>query len=425
MSRVLLLAALLPLAANAEEEEDATREPLLLEPGLTGHVKMFGTALFPYDHRALPPEPVGQGIVDVRLNGSLGIGVRTKIEIAHAVTATLGSLEGASVGIGTGVAPQAAQLVDLGWEALDADASTFRLLGRTDRLFVKTGVPGLDVTIGRQPISFGQGRFFTPLDLVNPFTPAVIDTEYKPGVDGVRLDGYVGTSLMGTVAVTWADGPIHQESDTPAVERFTAAAYGQGTVGISDIGIFLGAIRGDLVTGASLATSIGAVGLFGDAALTVPTNEDETPFFRGTFGAMWVPHPKLMTSAEAYVQTLGSTDPDDLLSTLVKDRWTRGDLWLAGVAYLGLTVSYEVTPLLNISLASIGNLTDPSAFLSTSVSWSVAENADVLAGAYVGLGSRPDELVIGVEPDALILPDPNSEFGLYPAFGFLQVRTYF
>lgn len=431
-SLLALLVTLLPTVATANEgaptdDHDDERPKVTLRP--SGHVKMFATALLPYDAEFLPDQPVGQGFVDGRLNLEARVGERVSIELAHAVTATLGGGAGGAVGIGTGVAPNAPQLVDLGWEAFDEEGSSFKLIGRTDRLMVKAGVPGVDVTIGRQPVSFGQGRFFTPLDLVNPFTPAVIDTEYKPGVDGVRVDGFVGSGLSGTAVVTWADQPVgSDQADGEGLEKLTGALYGQGTVGITDIGLFVGGIRGDLVVGSSLATSVGAVGLYGDTALTFPFADDEedAPFVRTTFGVSWLPHPRLTISGEVYVQTLGSTDPGDALTLLQKDRYARGEVWLTGVAYAGLSASYEVTPLIFVSVATFGNLTDPSAFVSASVSWSIADNAELLTGAYVGAGARPDEeLVVGTPPNAIWAPIPRSEFGLYPSFGFLQVRTYF
>jgi DNA-binding GntR family transcriptional regulator len=59
----------------------------------------------------------------------------------------------------------------------------------------------LKVTVGRQPVAFGSGMFFTPLDLISSFTPTTIDAEYKPGVDVVRVDVFRGFATNGTVLV--------------------------------------------------------------------------------------------------------------------------------------------------------------------------------------------------------------------------------
>ena len=54
---------------------------------------------------------------------------------------------------------------------------------RLDRLWVGYTGEKTVVRFGRQALSWGNGLFFAPLDLVNPFDPTAIDTEYKSGDD--------------------------------------------------------------------------------------------------------------------------------------------------------------------------------------------------------------------------------------------------
>jgi hypothetical protein len=404
---------LLVLTASAEDSDDP-----LVEVDVNGHLKAFAVATFPYDHPLMPPDPVGQAFIDGRINLGVDIGDHVQVEVAHAITATLGGAPSVQIA-STGVAPRAAQLVDLGWEAFDGESSTFTLLGRTDRLLVKASTPGLDVTVGRQPVSFGSGLFFTPLDLVNPFTPATIDSEYKPGVDAVRVDAYKGAGASATAVVTWADQPLGSDDPEQGLRRINAALTGQATVGVTDIGLFAGAIQGDGVFGATVISSVGPVGLHGDVALTLPRDGDvEDPFVRAVIGVDGLPHWRLSIAGELYVQTNGSTDPADLLTTLQGERYTRGELWLGGVAYAGVSANLEVTPLVHVGAATFVNLTDPSLLIAPSVNWSVAGNAVVAAGGYIGVGERPGALS---EPGLGV----KSEFGLYPGVGFVQVRTYF
>jgi hypothetical protein len=262
--------------------------------------------------------------------------------------------------------------------------------------------------------------FFTPLDLVNPFTPTTLDTEYKPGVDAVRVDAYPTPFTRVTGVAAYAGG---WEAD-----GLVAALWGQGTLGVTDLGGFAGLVQGDVVLGGSVVSAIGAVGLHGDAALTLPADGD--PFARAVVGADLRPGPDTSVSIEAYVQTLGETDPDRYLLRATEDRWQRGELWLYGVGYAGVAVSHQLTPLLTVSAASVVNVVDPSAFVAPTLSWSVAENAELSLGAYVGIGARPDPVdVASLDPS-----DPeawaaglgvNSEFGMWPSVGWMQVRLYF
>lgn len=463
----LTVLAALGVGSTARAEDDP--EPAeRVAPGVTsrlsGHLKSFATASLPYDHLLFrlqttevdgvpipsdpgtDPLPSGQGVFDARLNLEVDVGEHVRVEVAHAITGFLG--QPVSLGVTqSGVGLTAPELVELTWFT-DPQAG-FRLQGRTDRLLVQLAWPGIDVALGRQPISFGAGQAFTPLDLVNPFNPAVIDSEYKPGVDALRVDLYPSWSTRITLVGAWVDDPllvwprIDDDADVPEIPEvdlasFTTVAYGQATVGVSDLGLLVGLVHGDFVAGATVLTSVGPVGLHGDVALTLPElyqdeDEREELFVRAVVGALWRPTETTTLTGELYLQTLGSTDPKELFTTLQGDRFARGELWLAGVGYASVSVAQEIVPTVNGAVSVIGHLTDPSALLVGSLSWNAAQNHDVALGLFYGLGERPDDLDTGdLAPTPLDLAaflddgaGVNSEFGTYPASLFLQWKTYF
>ncbi len=395
----------------------ATAPPL--EAELNGDVKTFFVATFPYEHFLMPEDPTGLGVLDGRVKTRFAVGPLSLVA-HHAVTATTPGAVQSLVGTGTG--GDAPEAMPLSWDALDGD--DLSLSGRTDRLFLKLTVPHFDATVGRQPISFGAGAIFTPLDLVNPFFPTTIDQEYKPGVDAVRLDGYVGMTRITAVAAYAGDWDL---------QGTVLATWAQTTVGVTDLGAFYGAVRGDHVWGLTTISAIGPVGVHADAALTLP--EDGPVFFRGVVGAMWRPFMTTTLSGEFYVQTVGTFEASDYLAVMLDDRWTRGELWLAGHTYLGLSWGQEIVPTLNASLAVIANLADPSALVAPGLAWSVAENADVGLGMYAGIGARPDEVDVldffgddGLplsEEEAATRLGVRSEMGTWPVAAFVQVKTYF
>ena len=57
------------------------------------------------------------------------------------------------------------------------------IVHRLDRLVVGYTSEKAVVRVGRQALSWGNGLFYAPMDLVNPFDPAAIDTEFKAGDD--------------------------------------------------------------------------------------------------------------------------------------------------------------------------------------------------------------------------------------------------
>jgi hypothetical protein len=364
---------------------------------LHGDVKSFFTATCPYESAFLPPDPSGQGVLDFRLKATYERGPFSA-EVHHAVTALTAAPGGFS---STGLGASAPEAVDLSWEAFDADLT---LRGRVDRLVIRGETTGLEVAVGRQAVGFGTGMFFTPLDLVNPFTPAVVDQEYRPGVDAVRVDGYPSATsritAVGAYAGDWS------------LAGTVLAATGSATVGVTDLGGFAGLIHEDLVLGATTATSVGPVGLHADAAVTVPP-ESEDPFVRAVVGGLWKPAEDTTLTAEAYVQTLNWGDPP--FAHVAEPRYLRGELWLSGNGYGAVALAQQVTPLISASLAVIGAVDPdrPSVLLAPSLGWSVAENAEVGVGGFAGLGARPDGLAA------------RSEFGTWPAAGFANVRAYF
>lgn len=367
---------------------------------LGGDVKSFFLGSFPYGHFLLPEDPYGQGIVDGRLK--LEAGWRSLELVAHhAVTAQAPSSLGFGVA-NTGVGTSAAQVVDLSW---DEGGGDLRVTGRTDRLMLRGEVENVTWTLGRQPITFGKTLFFTPLDLVNPFNPTVIDQEYKPGVDAARVDTYFGMATqitaVGAYAGSWdLDGTV-------------LAAYGQSTFGVWDIGPFVGVIRSDLVLGMATAGSVGPVGLRGEGTWTLPPEDrNEDAFVRVAVGADYRPTTTTTLSTELYLQSNGESEPSEYLTQALGDRYARGELWLLGRSYAALSVAQEIIPIVNANLALIGNLEDASLMLLPGVSWSVGDNSEVSAGAYFGVGERPDVTV-------------ESEFGLVPATGYMQMRAYF
>jgi len=409
----LLAATLGAFAADGDDDARPFSEVVQLH----GDVKTFFTATFPYDSPILPDDPTGQGVADGRLKLRIDATDDLRFEVHHATTAiTASSLAGLG-GASTGVGLQAPEVVDLSWVAFDEDLT---LRGRVDRLSARLTQGPLTMTVGRQPVSFGAGLAFTPLDLVNPFTPAVIDQEYKPGVDAARVDAYAGMSqltLVGAYAGDWS------------LPGTVLAAYGQTTVGVTDLGLFLGAVRGDGVIGTSVVTSVGPIGLHSDLSFTL-REEGGDPFVRGVVGSLWRPGPDTTLGAEVYVQTLGGADPADYLTVAEDRRFGRSELWLFGRTYGSVTASHLLTPLVTLGGAIIMNVEDGSAFVAPTLGWSVANNTELGFGGFAGLGRRPTVQTQAFTgpygtPVEVDVPELKSEFGTYPAVAFLQLKTYF
>ena len=421
------------LSASARAETDPKVK-------VNGDVKSFFVGTFPYDHSLfesvglMPVDPMAQGTLDGRLKVAASFG-KTRVLVHHAVTAQTGGTVFSAGQTGLGV--QSPQLIDLGWSGVEdpesSDAMT--LLGRTDRLSVSTDVGPVTLTAGRQPITLGHGLSFTPMDLVNPFFPTVVDQEYKPGVDALTADVFFGTSTQFSLMTAYTHPQPVSDAEDWAVDGMVYAFYGQHTFGRHDVGVLVGEVQGDEVVGLTVATYAGPVGLHADATYTMP-HDDDDPFVRGVMGALWSITGDLTVSSEVYHQSLGASDPADYLNQLSDDRYARGELWLAGTTYGSLAVSQQITPLVMATASAIANLGDGSALVAPNATVSVSDEVQLVVGGFVGLGDRPAVV------DAMDLLDPEtglplptetlnqslgirSEFGMYPSNAYVQMKAYF
>lgn len=389
-----------------------------------GNVKTFATGMFPYEHLLLPDDPVVSGLAVGRVTVDVTALEVIDAELHGLFAAT--SAGGATGGfLQSGVAVGRPEAIDLSWELSDSPLGGLTFV--IDRAAVTAHLPHVDLTVGRQPVSFGAAYFFTPMDLVSPFSPATIDREYKPGVDAFRADFYFGMATQITAVAAYADDW--------SLDGLIVASHARTNIAGSDVGLFLAEARGDLVTGVDIATDAFGVGLRGEATATFPDNETEGAFIRAVVGADVILPYNASLLGEVYVQTLGADDPADYLAFTSGERFSRGELSLAGRLYGAAAFSWELSPILRPGISALINLEDGSVSVSPTVSWSVADEVSVAFGAQVSTGERPRDIA----PADLVNPDgtpkteaeiaglfvPESEFGLYPSVVFLQMSAYF
>jgi len=399
---------------------------------LNADVKTFFVTIHPYDHILMPPSDTAQAFLDGRIKVDWTLNDSISIEAHHVVTAgtpmyqtqletelqQMGvELEGGATTMMTGVGLQAPEAIDLSWQLEDTDLF---LQGRTDRVFAQATVGKNTLRLGRQAISFGHGMVFNPMDLVQPFSIATIDNEYKAGIDALRIERYFGMTGQITGVVAY--------SGSWDIEGMTAVLNASTTFGWTDVSLFTGLVRSDRVVGTGVSTSVGSVGLHTDVTVTLPDPNAESvddPFTRLTTGAFWRPFTSSSVTAEYYYQSLGASDSSQYLTFAQSDRYARGELWVMGQHYASLAWAQEITPLSSGTIAVIANIGDASMLLSPSWTLSVSDEVQLVAGGYVGLGDRPT-------PTSLteILLDSNgmsvpSEFGMLPGSGFVQLRSYF
>jgi hypothetical protein len=339
------------------------------------------------------------------------------------LTTTVSSLSLASLGgplaLGTGrTAP-----LWLPLQSTIADTGRFTALNRVDWLYARYRAGLFTFTLGRQPITLGRATLWKPEDLLAPFSPLQINTDFKPGVDALRVDVALGDTF------TWSTFGVAGRMATDA--GFDIRGNGSAiltrvekTFTTTRVGLMGGYVREDAVGGADLFFDLGAgVDLHGEATVTYVPEDARRPFDHAVFaravaGSTFAIASKLHATVEGHYDGSGAPSPDLYPVAFASSRFQIGEVYDVGRFYGGFAVDWEASALVHVDLATIANVTDPSGLISPLVRYDVAQNTQLVAGAFLPIGASTS-----YAPDGT--PTSRSEFGAYPFLYHVDVKAYF
>ncbi|MBS2132115.1 hypothetical protein KEX41_28420 (plasmid) [Burkholderia thailandensis] len=232
-----------------------------------------------------------------------------------------------------------------------------------------------DVRIGRQRIAWGTGRFFSPLDLLNPLNPIAIERDERLGVDAVLAEHKLGP--LSRVSAVYA--PEHGGADSSMALNWHSNAHG------IDYSVVGGRIGNEQLAGFDMASQIGAAGVRAEFTMNHATTG--AAYQRALIALDYAFANTLTLSGELYYNGAGTTNPSayDFASLFA------GTIQNVAKHYLGGYVSYEITPLLKWEGFAVLNLDDGSRFLSPVLTYSVKTNVDWTIGAQLFMGSNGSE----------------------------------
>ncbi len=302
----------------------------------------------------------------------------------------------------------------LSWEIENTD--DFLWVQEFDRLAATVSLGKLDVTFGRQAITWGTGRFWQPTDLFSPFGPLQVDREFKAGNDAVRVVFSPGDFTE--AEFVWAFGKDADPDRSAGVGKWKTLFKNY------DISVLGGWVQTDIVGGGDFAGDLGGtgIGIHGEFLFNhVKDRSDYVDWLVGMDYRFPGKGPYLL--GEYYYHGAGATNRQDLNRLLLDNKiFSRGTL-LLGRHNLGLGASYEILPILTGIFNVLVNLTDPSAILNPVLEYSIADNAVATAGCTIPLGEAPTFVL---SPGGMGMTDVrlNSEYGTYPFTFFIELRFY-
>ncbi len=292
------------------------------------------------------------------------------------------------------------------------------LLHRLDRLWIGYSSEHAVVRFGRQALSWGNGLFYAPMDLVNPFDPAAVDTEYKAGDDMLYAQYVQNTGADIQVAYVIRRDPLSGDVDS----RFsTAAVKYHGFLGAGEYDVLLANHYDDLVAGISSSRALGGATLSGDF---VVTDTEENIVVQATLNLSysWIAFEKNMSGSFEYHfngfgQFPSRYDPASLAGNpdLVR-RLVGGESFAAGRHYIAGSVLVEVTPLWTVSPTLLLNVGDPSGLLQLTTTYSLSDSKSLLAS--IGLPLGPDGTEFGGAASAVQSRYLSSDANVFAQFAW-------
>ncbi len=395
---------------------------------LTGYYKNFSVVFDPVEYRSLvpvPQEPL-MGSVNNRLRLDLAytpngwISFQAAYDLSPRIQDPM-LLE----------SPPGIPAIDPGmYRASDLDSrlyphegesvGTFGIFQNLDRAVITVAVDLADVYIGRQAIAWGSAKVVNPTDVIAPFVFNELDTEDRIGVDALRVRIPLG--MMGELDSGYLFGKDFEFENSALFlrSRFYVAR--------TDVTVLLLGFRENLLLGLDLTRAAGGAGLWMETAYVLldalegdraGSGED---YFRGTIGCDYSFSGKLYGFAEYHYNQAGTTKPQGYLGQLSDPAYTEGAVYLLGAHYLAPGFTLQATPLLVIETQALVNLADPSLLFAPAVEYNIAEDIYVSAGAFIGIGKRPELIGGGIAPPVRSF---RSEFGGYPDIYFTSFRVYF
>jgi hypothetical protein len=320
----------------------------------------------------------------------------------------LGLTSDASAGsvLGVLVSPIEGDWLDLDWTLTDTEHVNW--VHRLDRISVKAAIgENVEISAGRQPISWATTLVLTPADPFTPFNPSDPFREFRGGVDALRAQAFLGPFSGADVVLRPANGP---DSTT----TITAAGRVYGSWRGWDVQGWGGVVHDRFAASAGLTRNVAGATFRSEVVYRA---EPTGPVWRvaaGIHHRFGVAERDLVLAIEYQHDDFGAADASEIIPVAQSPAGQRGELQVIGKDAAVAQVTYLINTLIAVDLFTLWNLRDPSTLFGAGGTYSLSSELGLRVGTYWGVGEGFDAMT-----------GPGSEFGLLPFVGYLSLTGFF
>lgn len=277
---------------------------------------------------------------------------------------------------------------------------------RVDRLSLRYSTPSLEITAGRQTISWATTLLLTPADPFAPLDPSDPFREYRAGIDALSVRVFPGPfSEIGAAA---------RVADTPDGRRLTGGVRGKIDRGAFELSGWAGAVAGDAAGSLGLTWTVAGAAVRSEVELRA---SGDSTVVRGTVGIdrnFTVAGRALYLAAEYQHDGFGATSAGMLAAVAASAPAQRGELQVAGRDETAWRATWQADPLVSVELLALVNLDDGSALMTPAVSYAASSRLTLRGGLFAGLGKATPPAVA-----------PASEYGGLPISIYLSASLFY
>jgi len=278
-----------------------------------------------------------------------------------------------------------------------------------DRASIKVEYENYRFSAGRQPISWGTGRFWQPLDVFGAFNATELDRDYKPGIDLLTVDYFLNDFSSLSLVYVFSPWNTNEVYDSQAM--FYQRQFGLS----SNFSFLLGNIQDNKTIGTAVETDWHGAGLRFEASVF------ETPEF-DSLKTFWITgldyqfSNDIFFSLEYYYHSAGTNDSENVEAVMDRKLYLSGLQKHISRHLLGLTLQKNVTPLLNMNYFLLAANMDNKISMLHQITGilSVSNESDLWLTLLLGTGEGIND------QDAM-----QSEFGHIPVGASIKFRMYF